>query len=810
MLHRPLIPALFFFIGGIFLGHALIPHGHYTLLCLFCVCVCLLVLILLVSSPRRLYLCLFLFFLLGAQTDLIRHHRSPLSELAEARHQVLIEGTILEPASISGGLARLILRVDTLTYEGKRISNREKVRLTVFSQVREFSPGERIFCSARLRPFRNFNNPGRYNYELAMDVAGLVCAASVSDGRRIVSMGKGDIGFPWETLESMRKPVRDFFEANLSFQNQALLKALILGERQSITGEIREAFRMSGLSHVLAVSGLHIAVVAWLCYTFLKKLLSLSSLLILRTDIRKLSALMTCLPVIGYTGLTGFQISAVRAMIMGLAYLLSLVLNREREVWSTLAIAALIVLGLDPHALFSISAQLSFLAVAGILWLSPIISRWLCLAVDEQAIPSKTLNLFYSYVGGLIAVTLSATIFLLPVTTFYFHQIPLMTLPLNLALVPVLGVFSLSLGILAPLTLPVSFVAARFILNVLAWLLDRVMEILYFWTRFDWAMMWGITPSWIEICLFYGVLLSLFLMKRWRWAKLGLAGLLCLTGIDAAYWFQRTHHNSHLRITYLDVGQGSAALVEFPGRERMLIDGGGSPGDDFDVGEMVVAPFLSHSKIRRIDYLVLTHPETDHMEGLRFIASHFGTKEFWYNGDQAATPAFRELMQVIESKGIQIFTPDDLRDGREIAGVKIAALHPLTGERGGSMNKLKSNDRSLVLKISSGEKSFLFPGDLESSGEAILVRDAGERIKSDVLLIPHHGSKSSSTLPFLQTVAPGVCIISSRESSRFGLPHFDTLMRLQEIGCRILRVDQMGAVQITVASEGLQVKSFLE
>jgi competence protein ComEC len=241
-----------------------------------------------------------------------------------------MEGTILEPAIISGDLARLILRVDTLTHEGKRIRSREKVRLTVFRRVREFSPGERIFCSARLGPFRNFNNPGRYNYELAMDVAGLVCAASVSDGRRIVSMGKGDIGFPWETLESMRKPVRDFFEANLSFQNQAILKALILGERQSITGEIREAFRMSGLSHVLAVSGLHIAVVAWLCYTFLKKLFI---------------AFFSSDPENGYPQalsaddlfasdqvyrFDGFQISAVRAMIMGLAYLVSLVISRER------------------------------------------------------------------------------------------------------------------------------------------------------------------------------------------------------------------------------------------------------------------------------------------------------------------------------------------------------------------------------------------------------------------------------------------------------------------------------------------------
>jgi competence protein ComEC len=663
---------------------------------------------------------------------------------------------------------------------------------------------------ARLGPFRNFNNPGRYNYELAMDVSGLACNASVSDGRRIVRMGRGDLGFPSQALESMRKPVRDFFEANLSLQNQAILTALILGERQSITRELREAFNMSGLSHVLAVSGLHIAVVAWLCYTFLKKLLSLSSFLILRTDIRKLSALMTCVPVIGYTGLTGFQISAVRAMIMGLAYLVSLVLGREKEVWSTLAIAALIVLGLDPHALFSISAQLSFLAVVGILWLSPIISRRLCLAVDEQVIKSRALNLLYSYVAGLLAVTLSATAFLLPITTFYFHRVPLMTLPLNLALVPVLGIFSLSFGILACLTLPISFAAARFMLDGLAWVLDRVMEILYFWASFDWAMLWGITPSWFEICLFYGLLLSVFLMKRVRWVQWVLAGILCLAAMDAVYWFQRTHLNKHLRVTYLDVGQGSASLVEFPGGERMLIDGGGSPGDDFDVGEMVVSPFLFHSKIRRIDYLVLTHPETDHMGGLRFIASHFGPKEFWYNGDKAETPFFRELMKLIESKGIKPFTPDDLRDGREIAGVKIAALHTASMVKSSSTRELKTNDRSLVLRISWGGKSFLFPGDLESSGEAMLVHRAGESLRSDVLLAPHHGSKSSSTNPFLQMVAPSICVISSRESGRSWFPHVDTLMKFQEIGCRTLRIDQVGAVQITVVPEGLQVKSYLE
>jgi len=152
-----------------------------------------------------------------------------LAEVAKTSPIVLIDGTILEPEMISEDHARLIVRVDTLTYEGRRVRSGEKIRLTVFSHIPELSRGERILYQASLGPFRNFNNPGRYNYVLAMDAAGLACTAVVSDGRRILSMGKGDYDLPWAILESMRKPVRNLFEANLSLQNQAILKALILG-----------------------------------------------------------------------------------------------------------------------------------------------------------------------------------------------------------------------------------------------------------------------------------------------------------------------------------------------------------------------------------------------------------------------------------------------------------------------------------------------------------------------------------------------------------------------------------------------------
>jgi competence protein ComEC len=811
MLLRPLIPVLFSLIGGILFGHMVIPQDLYPHLWFSILFILLLILSLLIPSSYRFLCFLPVFFLAGIQMDLHRHHRSELMNLAEGRPHVLLEATMLEPATILEDIARFVVRVDRLTYQKKEIEGGEKIRVTVYSYPQEFSVGERLLFHAGLRPFLNFNNPGSYDYRLAMDVGGLSCAASVSDGRQIVSMGKGHLGFLPEKLEEIRTPVRRFFAENLSPQNRAIFGALVLGERQNITREMRETFSVSGLSHVLAVSGLHIAVVAWLCYTLLKRLLSFSSTLILRVDIRRVSALITCLPVIAYTALTGFQVSAERAMIMGLAFLFSLVIGREREIWSTLALAALLVLALDPHGIFSVSAQLSFLAVAGIVWLAPGIYAKLALSVEEQVFKSRALNRFYLYVAGLLAATVSATVFLLPVVTLYFHRIPLIAIPANIALVPVLGLFVLCLGLSASLILFVSPPISRFLLQIGAWVLDRVMETLQFWTHFDWAALWGVTPRFFEILLFYGFLLFLFFSKRYAWAKVGLVATLCLTGLDAAYWFHRSYYNPNLRVTYLDVGQGNAAVVEFPGRDRMLIDGGGSPGDDFDVGEMVVAPFLFYSRIRRVDYIVLTHPDTDHMEGLRFIASRFGPKEFWYNGERRDVPGFHELLRVVEEKGIKVLTPQDLKEGREIGRVHVTVVHPPGIEDAKPWGKaLKPNDRSLVLRICDKDRSFLFPGDLESTGEEIVLLREGGRLKSDVLLVPHHGSRSSCTKAFLENVAPSICVVSSRASNPFGFPHLETLKRLQEAGCKIMRTDQQGAIEVTAGSERLHVRGFLE
>jgi competence protein ComEC len=267
-----------------------------------------------------------------------------------------------------------------------------------------------------------------------------------------------------------------------------------------------------------------------------------------------------------------------------------------------------------------------------------------------------------------------------------------------------------------------------------------------------------------------------------------------------------------LKVTYLDVGQGNSALVQFPGKERMLIDGGGFSRSTFDVGRMVVAPFLFQSKVLHVDYLVLTHPQADHMNGLRFIASHFQPKELWYNGYGVRNRSFTELMKIVEEKKIRKFLPSDLRSGRKISGVQVELLHPSSVESKEQLLETSAgmNNKSLVLKLTYGGRSLLFPGDLERAGEEVVISRAGSLLKSDILLAPHHGSKYSCSTAFLEMVRPRICIISSGHGNYFGFPHSETLKRLRAAGSQVVRIDQVGAVQLSLGPSRFDVSTFLE
>ncbi len=812
LFNRPLIPCLIAFAGGILAAHPVSSTrpslGLPILLTIF---LCLL-LSLFCRGRLRAYVLLAIFFLAG--TLLTPENRLPsrLHPLAVQHRKATLEGVILEPPTHPRpGMMRAKMQVHGLVSKHTFIPINENIQLTAYRNAVLLRPGDKIRFPARLGTFRSFHNPGHFDYENFMKLAGFTCSAAVSDGRYIVPMGRGRLPFFRGLIEKMQAPVRDFFQRSLHHRNAVLFRALILGERQEIGPSLREAFNRSGLGHILAVSGLHIGLVAWAAFFIFKWGLSRSCRLTLATDIRKWSAFLTCFPVAGYALLAGCRVSSQRAMIMVLAYLISLILGKEKEVWSTLALAGLVILFLDPGAIFTPSFQLSFVAVTGILWLSPSILKKMGRRMDTTLEEGSLAGSVSVYVTGLAAISVAAVYFLLPLNAFYFHRIPLVSIPANLTTIPILGLWVLPSGLLSVLCLPFSSHLAAVLLHISAWGLDLMMTIIRFWSTLSWASIWVFTPNLFEIALFYALTFFAFFAGRRRWARLGLATVIVLVVLDAAFWIHRVKYNRDLEVVFLDVGKGNAALVSFPGGTKMMIDGGGFSDNTFDVGKMVVAPFLWQRKILSVDYLVLSHPQADHMNGLRFLAEAFHAKEFWYNGDRVETPSYEELMRTLETENVVLKKPAQLGEATDINGTRIEILYP--GQREASRNPALSgqelNNRSMVLRISYDGTSVLFPGDLEEGGEEALMESAGNRIKSDILLSPHHGSQTSSSEAFLRRVAPKVCVISSGVDRSGRFPHPSVLKRLAQMGCKTILISGSGAVTVKVRPKGFDIQTFL-
>jgi competence protein ComEC len=581
MFQRPLIPLLLAFAGGILAFHFPADDLRYLILPIFLVLTALLSLYLVWKPRGRHVLLLALFFSLGALLQLLTFNPSHLRALALQQKKVVLEGTLIAPPSIHKNTGRLVILAEKLFLGRAPVLTGEKLMVTIYGQTPCLAPGQRIRFPARLKPFRNFGNPGAFDYVSSMNNKGFVCSATVSDGRTIVPMGPGRMPFPYGVLEKSRKPIRQFIRANLGSEEAALFQALILGERQDIDPSLREPFSQTGLGHILAVSGLHIGLVAWAAFLLFKWLLMRSYRLTLAFDIRKLAALLACIPVIFYACLAGLQVSTQRAMIMALVFFASVILDREKDIWSTLAFAALIVLSLDPQALFSISFQLSFGAVLGILWLTSPLARHMGGAARDQGGIKGTTMLLGRHFLGLAAICLAAQVFLLPIIVLYFHRVSGVALFANLMTIPILGLWIIPTGLFSALVLPLSPHLARLILQLGATGLHGMMGIIRFWSQLPFASFWMVTPSPLEIALFYAILFCIFFIRSRSWISKALVVLCGLFMLDAAYWTYQVEFRRDLRVTFLDVGQGNSALVQFPGGRRMVIDGGGFPGSGF-------------------------------------------------------------------------------------------------------------------------------------------------------------------------------------------------------------------------------------
>ena len=728
---------------------------------------------------------------------------------------IVFEGRIEREPERVRDVIRLYLRVQRAGFDAAHLAPATGgVRLTV-PQPAPYRIGTRLRISARIRLPRNYGDPGEFDYESYMAREGAAATALVSRPEQIEVIGYRPVAL-WSTIEAIRGRIGDFIDEHLEEPQRAEMRALVIGERGGIGRSLRDTFALTGMAHLLVISGLHLGFVASVAFVVIRLACVPFARLMILGYANKLAAVAAGLAVTAYAAIAGTHVSTLRALIMVLCYVGAVLANRSREVLASLALAALIICVALPGSTADIGFQLSFAAVIGIvLGMRRCGAWWERMRAGTAGARGELAYAAAAAVAAYAAVSFFALIATAPLTAFYFNQFSLIGVVANSVVVPLMALGGMVLGLAAAalsfVWMPAAGAVVRLADGALA-LGNRMAEL---FVRLPGAWLRCFTPNLFELALVYA-LLGLWLcapirplrsaaikgpsaIQPWlRWRNAAAALLIGALALDAGWWMRARYFDPRLRVTFLSVGQGDAAVVQFPGSAVMLIDGGGAFKDGSGMGERVVAPFLWSRKIMRVDYLVMSHPEIDHFGGFVFIARNFHPARFWTAGAASSDLAFHDLLQQLAGAGARIEVITAASPMRVIDGVTVRCLGPQPAA-GGSRN-----NNSMVLELSRGRWSFLFTGDLEAAGENLLLQDA-RTPHATVLKVPHHGSITSSTPRFVAAVHPDFAVISDGYHNRYHFPSPLVVRRYRSAGARVLRTDQWGAVGFEIAHDRMRL-----
>ena len=646
--------------------------------------------------------------------------------------------------------------------------------------------GDRVRLTGRLGPRPAQRNPAQMDYGTYLERQGVGATLQVADETGVAFLApsaRPDV----RLANAVAVRVRQALGRHVADDGaRALLAALLLADRSGIDEGTLDAFRETGLMHLLAVSGLHVGLVGLALYVLLKPALGRLGMRRRQVEIARAAATLAILAV--YVVVAGASVSVVRAFVMVAVLIGGRAFERPSDTLNALGLAAIVLLLHRPAALFDVGFQLSFGAVAALVTLTPLLTA----AVPERVRQSRA----GVFVVGSVATSVAATVGTAPALLAHFGRLPLGGLVLNLPAIPLTGL-TLGAGLGCALTAAVPPLAAPFgaVADLSGRLLIGVTEIgadvlgrVAYQGTLD-------APSALVACV-----LGIGALMLWRRpvARRRFA-LAAVASVAVGLWtgFARGEAKPRLDVVFFDVGQGDATLLSTPDGSHVLVDAG-LKSTYTDQGERVVVPHLERFGVRRLDALVLTHADADHVGGARTVLESVPVGRLVVNGQAGTTDLWDAVLRTADSLGVPV---EAVQAGDTLAVDPAVRLRVLGPDRPHG----DANDASVVLLVEHGRTRWLLTGDAEADGEAALVGRFPSALSADVVKVGHHGSRTSSTDDLVRSAgSPAFAIVSVARRNRYGLPDEEPLARWRAAGAAVLLTSVEGAVWLRSDGETVE------
>lgn len=657
-----------------------------------------------------------------------------------------LSGKVLELKISSENYLKFILQVNGSVIKKHNNNLPNRILLGWYQADNKIYPNQFCNLTVRLKRFWRLANPGSLDWEKTIFLQGIGARGYVRDGSCIslvdVSSVKNDIR---ETL------LLNFREQSNKYINAGLMEALTFGARDDMTKDQWEILRKTGTAHLLAISGLHISSISFIAYLLSNFLFKRNAWICNRIAAQRLAAIIALVCAMFYAYLAGFSLPTQRALIMVGVGLLAIVFYKPIIHHSIFATALLLVLIMNPMSVLYPGFWMSFSAVG-----------FIFIAINL----TRHLNKF----SRIIAVQLYLGAALLPISVLFFMQGSLIAPMANIVAVPWISFLVLPLLLLAEFIFALGFEASHLLFFLVDYLLDILWWFLNTIAKFEFSSI-ELHSTILSVLIYQIGLLLLISPSRISTKAISLVFILAMFLVK-----QPKLRHDEMRVTVLDVGQGLSILVETK-NHSLLYDAGYESDMGFSMGEAVVEPYLKYRGIDQVDIAVISHNDNDHAGGMYHLLEQNKIKKTLVSNRSDLYPA-KEI--------------DYCRAGRYWVwdNVLFKVLHP---EESWESN---DNNRSCVLQIVHSQGKLLLTGDIEALTEKSLISRYGDNLSSDILIVPHHGSKSSSSVAFLTRVRPQIAVFSSAYRNRYGFPHADIIQRFSNMNILTVNTKNQGAVKI--------------